>query len=96
MPYCHVARLTGDVRWPAWTSFVEAIGEGPQSCFRDAMLILFIQGPLAGSFPLLSLRTNKADVVTGVERETAERLDASSEKWRVDGRWVYWVLYCYG
>ncbi|KAG6841398.1 hypothetical protein C0991_011562 [Blastosporella zonata] len=43
-------------------------------------------GPLAGSFPLLSLRTNKADVVVGVDKETAERLDASSEKWRVDGR----------
>lgn len=43
-------------------------------------------GPLSGSFPLLSLRTNKADVVVGVEREVAERLDDSEEKWRVDGR----------
>lgn len=43
-------------------------------------------GPLAGSFPILSLRTNKADVVVGVEKEVAERLDASEEKWRVDGR----------
>lgn len=43
-------------------------------------------GPLAGSFPLLSLRTNKADVVVGVERETAEKLDGSGSKWRVDGR----------
>ncbi|KAJ7073264.1 DUF89 domain-containing protein [Mycena belliarum] len=45
-------------------------------------------GPLAGSFPLLSLRTNKADVVVGVEREVAERLDKSGEKWRVDGRYA--------
>ncbi|KAJ6468966.1 DUF89 domain-containing protein [Mycena vulgaris] len=43
-------------------------------------------GPLAGSFPLLSLRTNKADVVVGVKREVAEQLDGSGSKWRVDGR----------
>ncbi|KAF4611422.1 hypothetical protein D9613_003784 [Agrocybe pediades] len=45
-------------------------------------------GPLAGSFPLLSLRTNKADVVVGVEEEVAKRLDATDEKWRVDGRYA--------
>ncbi|KAF7326870.1 DUF89 domain-containing protein [Mycena venus] len=45
-------------------------------------------GPLAGSFPILSLRTNKADVVVGVEREVAEKLDASGSKWRVDGRYA--------
>ncbi|KAJ6542625.1 hypothetical protein B0H19DRAFT_1171131 [Mycena capillaripes] len=46
-------------------------------------------GPLAGSFPLLSLRTNKADVVVGVEREVAERLDSEGPaKWRVDGRYA--------
>jgi hypothetical protein len=43
-------------------------------------------GPIGGSFPLLSLRTNKADVVVGVDREVAERLDQSEEKWRVSGR----------
>jgi hypothetical protein len=32
------------------------------------------------------LRTNKADVVVGVEREIAEKLDGSGSKWRVDGR----------
>ncbi|KAJ3501262.1 hypothetical protein NLJ89_g9417 [Agrocybe chaxingu] len=63
-------KLTGDIAWPAWTSFREALG------------------PLAGSFPLLSLRTNKADVVVGVEKEVAERLDTSGEKWRVDGRYA--------
>ncbi|CAA7262587.1 unnamed protein product [Cyclocybe aegerita] len=63
-------KLTGDVAWPAWTSFNEALG------------------PLAGSFPLLSLRTNKADVVVGVEKAVAERLDARGEKWRVDGRYA--------
>jgi len=44
-------------------------------------------GPLAGSFPLLSLRTNKADVVVGIEKEVADHLDQSGEKWRVDGRY---------
>ncbi|KAF9556449.1 DUF89 domain-containing protein [Agrocybe pediades] len=63
-------KLTGDIRWPAWTPFKEAIG------------------PLAGSFPLLSLRTNKADVVVGVEEEVAKRLDATDEKWKVDGRYA--------
>jgi hypothetical protein len=63
-------KLTGDVRWPAWTSFEEAIG------------------PLAGKFPLLSLRTNKADVIVGVDKEVAERLDNSGEKWRVNGRYA--------
>jgi hypothetical protein len=52
------------------------------------VLNLDMSGPLAGAFPLLSLRTNKADVVTGIEKETAVRLDASGEKWRVDGRCV--------
>jgi len=37
---------------------------------------------------MLSLRTNKADVVVGVEQEVAERLDNSGEKWRVDGRYA--------
>jgi hypothetical protein len=61
-------RLTGDIRWPAWTPFDVAIG------------------PLAQSFPILSLRTNKADVVVGVKKEVAEHLDQSDPKWRVDGR----------
>ncbi|KAJ3499401.1 hypothetical protein NMY22_g19513 [Coprinellus aureogranulatus] len=61
-------KLTGDIKWPSWTPFQEALG------------------PLAGAFPLLSLRTNKADVAVGVPRDVVERLDASEEKWRVDGR----------
>lgn len=47
-----------------------------------------IAGPLRGSFPILSLRTNKADVIVGVEKETAEKLDRSGEKWRVNGKCV--------
>jgi len=49
----------------------------------------FSPGPLAGSFPLLSLRTNKATVVVGVDKEVAEELDKSGEKWRSDGRQVF-------
>ncbi|KAH9948501.1 DUF89 domain-containing protein [Amylocystis lapponica] len=63
-------KLTGDVRWPAWTPFESALG------------------PLAGAFPILSLRTNKADVVVGVEREVAERLDESGERWRFNGKYA--------
>ena len=43
-------------------------------------------GPLAGDFPILSLRTNKADVVVGVPQEVADKLDAAGEKWRVNGK----------
>ncbi|KAI0063016.1 DUF89 domain-containing protein [Artomyces pyxidatus] len=45
-------------------------------------------GPLASSFPLLSLRTNKADVVVGVSQEVADALDARGEKWRVNGKYA--------
>ncbi|KAF7304939.1 hypothetical protein MKEN_01208200 [Mycena kentingensis (nom. inval.)] len=45
-------------------------------------------GPLAGSFPILSLRTNKADVVVGVPKEVAEKHDAEGISWRVDGRYA--------
>jgi len=38
-------------------------------------------GPLAGSFPLLSPRTNKADVVMGVDEKVVEDLDKRGEKW---------------
>ncbi|KXN86683.1 hypothetical protein AN958_09767 [Leucoagaricus sp. SymC.cos] len=64
-------KLTGDIKWPAWTPFAEAL--------RD----------LAGSFPILSLRTNKADVVVGVDRAVSEELDAKSgNKWRIDGSYA--------
>ena len=45
-----------------------------------------MSGPLAGDFPILSLRTSKADVVVGVPQEVADKLDASGEKWRVNGK----------
>lgn len=46
-------------------------------------------GPLAGSFPILSLRTNKADVVVGVDQDVADKLDeVDNRKWRYDGRYI--------
>lgn len=45
-------------------------------------------GPLAGSFPLLSLRTNKADVAVGIDEKVAENLDKKGEKWRVSGKYA--------
>ncbi|KAL6308789.1 DUF89 domain-containing protein [Sparassis latifolia] len=45
-------------------------------------------GPLAGAFPILTLRTNKADVVVAVDDEVAARLDASGERWRFNGKYA--------
>ncbi|KAF9074499.1 hypothetical protein BDP27DRAFT_1317209 [Rhodocollybia butyracea] len=45
-------------------------------------------GPLAGSFPLLSLRTNKADVAVGLDSEVLARTEAKDPKWRVNGKFA--------
>ena len=45
-------------------------------------------GPLRGSFPILALRTNKADVAVGVDAKVAQELDEKGEKWRVNGKFV--------
>ncbi|KAF9219362.1 DUF89 domain-containing protein [Gyrodon lividus] len=45
-------------------------------------------GPLAGSFPLLSLRTNKADVAVGIPQEVSDKVEARDEKWRVNGKYA--------
>jgi damage-control phosphatase, subfamily III len=47
---------------------------------------LFSTGPLAGLFPILSLRTLKADVVVGVTEDRAKALDAEDPKWRINGK----------
>ncbi|KAI6102943.1 DUF89 domain-containing protein [Pisolithus sp. B1] len=44
--------------------------------------------PLAGSFPLLSLRTNKADVVVGISQGVADKLDEKDKGWRVNGKYA--------
>jgi damage-control phosphatase, subfamily III len=44
-------------------------------------------GPLSGSFPILSLRTNKADVVVGVNAAVAQKLQRETgNSWRTNGR----------
>ncbi|KAJ8480751.1 hypothetical protein ONZ51_g6456 [Trametes cubensis] len=45
-------------------------------------------GPIAGSFPILSLRTNKADVIVGVDQDVADKLDKSGENWRYNGKYA--------
>ncbi|KAI0086103.1 DUF89 domain-containing protein [Irpex rosettiformis] len=45
-------------------------------------------GSFGGVFPILSLRTNKADVVVDVPQEVADKLDAAGEKWRVNGKYA--------
>ena len=80
-------RLTGDVRWPVSTLFEDAVGTCiPLRLSTDISHAL--PGPLAGDFPILSLRTNKADVVVGVPQEVADKLDAAGEKWRVNGKYA--------
>ncbi|KAF8708024.1 hypothetical protein RHS03_03429, partial [Rhizoctonia solani] len=46
-------------------------------------------GPLAGRFPLLSLRTCKADVVVGLGKDLVERLDGDpmEKGWRAGGKY---------
>nr|XP_019008982.1 uncharacterized protein I206_06670 [Kwoniella pini CBS 10737]OCF47763.1 hypothetical protein I206_06670 [Kwoniella pini CBS 10737] len=43
-------------------------------------------GPLAGKITLLSLRTNKADTIVGLEEGVAERLDKEDPDWRISGK----------
>ena len=83
-------RLTGDAKWPASTPVPEAIGVLISWSFRVNQLSSYLRyvGPLAGAFPILSLRTSKADVVVGVDHAKADALDASGEKWRVNGKSV--------
>ncbi|KAK4050006.1 Hairy/enhancer-of-split with YRPW motif protein 2 [Microbotryomycetes sp. JL201] len=50
-------------------------------------------GPLRGLFPILSLRTCKADVCVGLEPGKAEELDEKEPKWRVNGKYAV-VSFC--
>ncbi|KAI0759122.1 DUF89 domain-containing protein [Fomes fomentarius] len=54
----------------------------PSTPFEEAI------GPIAGSFPILSLRTNKADVIVAVDADVAKKLDESGEKWRYNGKYA--------
>ncbi|KAJ3486942.1 hypothetical protein NLI96_g3894 [Meripilus lineatus] len=44
--------------------------------------------PLAGAFPILSLRTNKADVAVAVDQAVADALDKQGVQWRTDGKYA--------
>ncbi|WRT65230.1 uncharacterized protein IL334_002173 [Kwoniella shivajii] len=45
-------------------------------------------GPLAGKITLLSLRTNKADTIVGLEEGVEERLNKEAPDWRVSGKYA--------
>lgn len=45
-------------------------------------------GPLAGQITLLSLRTNKADTIAGLDEGVAERVDKEAPDWRVSGKYA--------
>lgn len=45
-------------------------------------------GDLKGKFPMVSLRTCKADVVVGLKPGQAEEMDDQDPKWRVNGKWA--------
>ena len=85
-------RLTGDVAWPASTPFDVAIGAIVNICLKlhrvTTRYLTFLLGPLAGAFPILSLRTSKADVVVGVDQARADQLDKEDYTWRFTGKFV--------
>ena len=46
-------------------------------------------GPLASQFPLLSLRTNKADVIVGLDHGIPQQLESQGDlDWRVSGKYA--------
>ncbi|KAF8525585.1 DUF89 domain-containing protein [Hysterangium stoloniferum] len=67
----------GDLNYRKLTADVEW---PPSTPFPTAL------GPLAGTFPILSLRTLKADVAVGLTDEIAKTLDGKDPKWRVNGK----------
>lgn len=52
-------------------------------------------GPLAnedGAPPVASLRTIKSDVVVGVDKDVADRLDEQEPGWRISGKYAVVLL----
>ncbi|EIW68535.1 hypothetical protein TREMEDRAFT_44401 [Tremella mesenterica DSM 1558] len=45
-------------------------------------------GPLAGTMNLVSLRTNKADTICGLDEGVAEKVEAQDKDWRVSGKYA--------
>jgi hypothetical protein len=79
-------RLTGDVKWPVSTTFSDALGMHWIVNPIGVLLNSRVLGPLCGSFPILSLRTNKADVAVGIAEPVAEKLDREGASWSVNGK----------
>ncbi|RPD77052.1 DUF89-domain-containing protein [Lentinus tigrinus ALCF2SS1-7] len=71
--------LKGDLNFRKLTGDVQW---PPSTPFETAI------GPIAGKFPILSLRTNKADVIVAVDDDVAKKLDESGEKWRYNGKYA--------
>ncbi|KAE9406130.1 DUF89 domain-containing protein [Gymnopus androsaceus JB14] len=71
--------LKGDLNYRKLTGDIQW---PPLTPFDEAL------GPLAGSFPLLSLRTNKADVAVGLDEEVLKKTEAKDPKWRVNGKFA--------
>ena len=78
-------RLTGDVKWPVSTPFSTALGNLTPFISVGHFMSVVI-GSLAGLFPLLSLRTNKADIAVGIPQDIADKLDEKDKGWRVNGK----------
>lgn len=68
------------------TPFETAVGTLDTSKSEFGLPLIPPLGSFGGAFPILSLRTNKADVVVDVPQEVADKLDAAGEKWRVNGK----------
>ncbi|TIA99975.1 hypothetical protein E3P94_01884 [Wallemia ichthyophaga] len=64
----------GDLNYRKLTS--DALWD-PTTPFQTAL------GPLAGQFPLLSLRTNKADVIVGLERDVVDTMQREHPDYRI-------------
>ena len=56
------------------------------SCINNLAVMPPCAGPLAGELPILSLRTNKADVAVGIAPDVLERVEKEDPRWRVNGR----------
>ncbi|KAL0060542.1 Hairy/enhancer-of-split with YRPW motif protein 2 [Marasmius tenuissimus] len=69
----------GDLNYRKLTGDIQWPSTTP---FKEAV------GPLAGSFPLLSLRTNKADVAVGITQEALDEIEKKDDKWRVNGKYA--------
>lgn len=69
----------GDLNYRKLTS--DALWE-PTTSFQTAL------GPLAGQFPLLSLRTNKADVIVGLEKDVVDKMEKEHPDYRISGKFA--------